>query len=374
MRRRLIGLTTGLSLALCAGALLGAGAAQADGPGDWGAPVGPSGTPAVAVFGTIVSVNQAQGSFVADAYLPAGDQGQGDDQARGDQGPGDDQGQSDQGTQSQGTQSQGQGTQSQGQGTQSQGGQPGSVSNDWIGHDMQPWGGGATQVTITTSGSTTVEIDGQSSSASQLSQGDRFVAMFSGSPGDSLQTLTANPALAVYAHTPPAEQQLYAFVGSVTTVTPGTGGMGTVTVQVTSSVPSGLVPAGSNPATFTVSADTLVLGGSTVNGLFGGSLNDVHVGDVVAGGLIGSSGETLAQVEASPLQALIDFPAATTPTSTATASQTRARALEQALALFGYHSHSRRTKHRNHHRHVRHHAHGRHVRHHHATRRHGVRR
>ena len=121
-----------------------------------------------------------------------------------------------------------------------------------------------------------------------------------------------------------------------------------MTVNVSDSPPSGLVPAASNPATFTVSDSMLVLGGtSSTNGLFGRSLSDVASGDLVAGGLVGRAGETLSEVESTPLQVLIDFPSSsttttgttTTTTTTTSASdataETRTRALGQALALFG---------------------------------------
>ena len=182
----------------------------------------------------------------------------------------------------------------------------------------------------------------QDGTISDLAAGDRFVALFNGSPSDSLQTLVANPAVAVFAHTPRAMHQLYAFVGTVSGVDTTAD---TVTVQVTNSVPSGLVPAGS-PATFTVSADTMFLGGSATNGLFGGSLSDVKAGDVVAGALIGPAGETLTQVESSPLQVLVDFPASSTPTTSSSVRKlVRARALSQALALFGYKSQKSHKKH-----------------------------
>ncbi len=374
MRNRLIALTAWLSLALGVAAVLGTAVAQADGPSDWGGPVGPSGTPVVAVYGTIVSADPAQGTFVADAYMPAGDQ---PDQSQGSSGQSsssqDSSGQSSSGQSSSSQSSSGQSSSSpdspspggdRSSGDSSTGS---SVSSDWLGSGMQPWG--ATQVTISTGPSTTVQIDGQSSTPASLAQGDRFVALFSGMPGDSLQTLVASPAVAIYAHTPPTDRQLYAFVGSVTAVNPGVGGSGTVSVNVTNTVPGGLVPAGSGPATFTVSAGTVVLGGTAVNGLFGGSLADVHPGDIVAGGVIGSSGETLAQVESSPLQALIDFPAASTGTqTTASVRHARARVLSQALALFGYRGHSTRVRRHRHAAHRRHHA--AHRRHHAAHRRH----
>ncbi|MGH2871652.1 MAG: hypothetical protein ACRDL5_04225 [Solirubrobacteraceae bacterium] len=333
MRRRAIAITTGFTLALSAIAALGAGAAQADGQGGWSGPIARTGTPTVAVFGTILSVDQAQGSFVADAVVPGcgGFGGKGGVACAGDDvGHGDGAGQP---------------------GDRGHGGpwQPQArFHGDWLRPAMQP--AAATQVTITTNTSTKVKVDGRAESVAQLAQGDRFVALLAGSRGDSLQTLVSNPAVAVYAHTPPANRQLYAFVGTVTAVNPAASGGGTIGVQVTESIPSGLVPAASNPATFTISTQTLVLGGSDANGLFGGSINDFAIGDVVAGGLIGTSGETLTQVESTPLQAAIDFPAAPAGTQTAASVRhARAKALSQAMALFGYHSHAGKRA-ANHHR------------------------
>ena len=138
--------------------------------------------------------------------------------------------------------------------------------------------------------STRIALNGQPSTVGGLAAGDRFVSLFSGSSSDTIQTLTANPALAVFAHTPPTPKQLYAFVGTVTG-TSGTTAPGTVTVTVADSYPSGFF---SSPATLTVGANTLILGGSssTGNGLFGGSLGDVSVGDTVAGVLVAPAGET----------------------------------------------------------------------------------
>jgi len=298
MRRSLVALIAALPLAL------GAGVAQAHGPGHWGHEgTGPSAQPVVAVAGTVVSVDPSASSFVASAFVPSGDgPGWGHHDGPGDGGP--------------------------------QGG-PGRFGDDFA----QPWGTAPTsqQVTITTNGATTFRVNGQTGTISVLAAGDRFVSLFSSSPGASLQTLVASPALSVFAHTPPAQRQLYAFVGTVSAVNASAD---TVSVQVTNSVPAGLVGSADNPATFTLSPQTLVLGGATTNGLFGGSVSDLAVGDVVAGGLAGTTGETLTQVESSPLQVLIDFPAASGSTPTATvAKQAKAKALSETLALFGYKTH-----------------------------------
>jgi hypothetical protein len=307
MRRTVVALIAALPLTL------GAGVAQAHGSGPWGGGGDGPSTQAVAVAGTVVSVDPATSSFVATTFVPAGD------------GPG------------------------WGHGAPGGGGPTGDRGSTGDDHGDQhgqlpPWGAtpATQQVTITTNGSTAFRVNGRDGTISGLAAGDRFVALLPGSRGDSLQTLVANPALSVYAHTPPAQRQLYAFVGTVNSVNTTAD---TVTVQVSNSIPSGLVAAAGNPATFTLSAHTLVLGGSTANGLSGGSLGNVAAGDVVAGGLIGTVGETLSQVESSPLQVLIDFPPASGATPTAIAAKTaKAKALSQALTLFGYKNHKTHAK------------------------------
>jgi hypothetical protein len=188
-----------------------------------------------------------------------------------------------------------------------------------------------TQVTIATDANTEFKLDGQSASLSDLAAGQRFYALFNGSPTDTLQTLVSNPALEVSAHAVRARhhRQLYAFVGSVTGVDTTAG---TVTVDVQRSLPSGLVPAGSPPQTFTVGAGTLILGGSNTS-LFGGTLGGVSVGDIVAGGLLAAPGQTLTQIESTPLAVLLDLPAGTLPSSHA--SSARAKAFNRTLSLLG---------------------------------------
>jgi hypothetical protein len=192
-----------------------------------------------------------------------------------------------------------------------------------------------TPVTITTTSATILRVEGSGSSDTLggLTAGDEFLATFAGSPSDALTTIVSTPALSVSAHTPPTARQVYAFVGTVTAVDT-TGTPNTVTVSVTDSLPGGLVASGSAPQTFTVSDATEILGGSTTDGLSGGTRADVATNDTVAGVLAGATGETLAQVESSPLQVLIDFPATST-TSTTTATANRTRALDQALSLLG---------------------------------------
>jgi hypothetical protein len=164
-----------------------------------------------------------------------------------------------------------------------------------------------TRVTITTDSNTKIVINGKVATVSDLAAGDKFGALFSGSPTDSIETLVTNPPIAVFAKGSSvwSHPQLYGFVGTVTAVDTTAG---TVTVNVRRTLPSSLAPSGSS-ATFTVGPHTLILAGGS---LFGASLSDVSVGDVVAGGELAPAGETLAQVEATPLKVLIDLPTTTT--------------------------------------------------------------
>lgn len=195
-----------------------------------------------------------------------------------------------------------------------------------------------TQVTITTNSSTTITLGHSTAPLSQLAAGDRFRALFTGSPTDSIGTLVASPALSVNAAAAPKRSELYAFVGTVKSTDTTAG---TVTVDVTASIPSGLVASGTD-ATFTVGSSTLVIGGSSSSssgtgfglGFSTGSLSSVSTGDIVAGGLIGSAGETATQVEADPLMLLLDFPTSST-SSTTSSSSVRAATLKRAEALLG---------------------------------------
>jgi hypothetical protein len=198
-------------------------------------------------------------------------------------------------------------------------------------HDFNLPSPTTTPVVITPGATTLVLVNGQPHGA--VSAGDKFLALYSGSPTDSIQALTAGTPLAIFDHTPPKPKQLYAFVGTVTGVDTTAG---TVTVKVSNSLPSTLVPAGSPAVPFTVGSDTLVLGGSNAGGLFGGSLGNVSPGDIVAGGLVAPEGDTLAQVEALPLKILLDIPVPTTSTGTTTMTaraKARAKALKEALSL-----------------------------------------
>ncbi len=318
MRRAVIALVLALPLTL------GTSSARAHhgGGGGWGS--GPSG-PRAAVAGTVVSVDATAGTFVANAYVLTpptftgypGHRGGGPGHGNGNQG-------------------------GQGRGRQ------GRLRAHWSGSPTTtPTTPATTQVTITTNSSTRITLNGQQqTTVGGLAAGDRFASLFSGSSSDTIQTLNANPALAVFAHTPPTPKQLYAFVGTVTG-TSGTTAPGTVTVTVADSYPSGFF---SSPATFTVGANTLILGGnsSTGNGLFGGSLGNVSVGDTVAGVLVASAGETVAQVEALPLAALLDFPTVGGSASPAA----KQSALDSTLAMFGIkHAGKARGKGKHHHKH-----------------------
>lgn len=186
----------------------------------------------------------------------------------------------------------------------------------------------ATQVTILTDSSTKLLINGKSGTASDLAQGDKFLALFKGSPTASIQTLTANPAVAILARGTAPKPQLYAFVGTVSSVDTT---KGTVTVNVSHGLPSSVIAAGGTDS-FTVGSGTVVLGGSG-SGLVT-SLSDVSAGDIVAGGLIAPAGDTLAQVEALPLKVLFDIPSPTqVANSAAKIARAKRHAFQHALSL-----------------------------------------
>lgn len=300
MKRMLVGLLAALPL------IVGVTAAQADGFGFGGGDQSSStqGTEDVLVAGTVVSVNAQAGTFVANAFIvPADNQGgQGEDNDNDDQSGGSD--------------------------------SSGQSSHHGDNLDTPATTPPTTQVTITTDSNTEIEVKGQHGTVANLTPGDTFVAKFKAMPTDPIATVVSTPALSIKTEAPETPEQnshgsLYAFVGSVTAVDPTAG---TVTVNVTRSLPSSLVPASSGPVSFTVGPDTLILGGSS--GLVGGSLSGVSVGDIVAGGLFAPGGETLAQVGMLPLRVLLDLPASSTSTSTpAQTAKAKTKALRRAVAL-----------------------------------------
>jgi hypothetical protein len=277
----------------------------------------------VPVIGTVVSTDAAAGTFTANAFVPSF----GEQQGAGNAGSGS----------------------SSGQGPWGSGLGSGFHGDFWGGS-----GGGATTptttlVTITTNSSTRINVNGSTTSnVGNMKAGDQFLAFFQGSPTDSITTLVGHAALAIFDHTPPAQKQVYAFVGTVT----GTDTTaGTVTLTVLGSFPSGLAAAGAS-VTLTVSANTLILGGTSATG-FRNTLANVSTGDIVAGGLLAPQGDTLTQVEALPLQILLDLPIPSTTTTTTTTTTTAAtqRALSAALKLLGVKSTSHKTHHhKKHHR------------------------
>ena len=262
-------------------------------------------TPIVSVAGTVVSTDAANGTFVADAFVLAPRSGTGHREHGS-------------------------------SGRSSRFGGDSSFTRRSA-HEPMTAPTAMTQVTITTDSGTKLKLNHQDGTVGDLVAGDRFVARLSGSPGDSIQTLVSNPALRVSASTPPKAHQLYAFVGRVTAVDTTAGN---VTVDVTRSRPSDLVPPGSAPLSFTVGSDTLIRRGTGLRRLLGASLGDVSVGDIVAGGVIGDSvigdsGLTLSQVESTPLKVLLDLPATTTTTTSAQAAEDKTRAMKHALSLLG---------------------------------------
>lgn len=223
-----------------------------------------------------------------------------------------------------------------------------------------------TTVTITTNSSTRFIVNGDDTATiANLAAGDRFIATFASLPtpptmpptpgmsnstraahherlvGDQAASVPTTPALQVIAEAPP---QLYAFVGTVTATDTTSG---TVTVNVTSSLPAGLF---TGAQTFDVGPQTLVFGGTSTSLI--GNVSNITVGDVVAGGEIGMGGETAAQVEANPLQVLVDFsttapstsPTTTTPAATAMFKDLRNAKLNRAVKrLMKHHRAAKRT-------------------------------
>lgn len=224
-------------------------------------------------------------------------------------------------------------------------------------------------VTITTNSSTKFDVNGNTSATiSNLAAGDRFIASFaalpgqgSGNEGNSVRrshsdqggsaTVPTTPALEVIAESPP---QLYAFVGTVATAP--TALPGSLSVTVSQSLPAGLF---TGTQTFQIGSQTLVFGGS-VSSLFGGTPT-ISPGDVVVGGEINMGGLTAAQVEANPLQVLVDFtsttsttktPSTTTPAATEMAKRMKTESFNRAIKrLLKHHRKAQRAHHAKAHRH-----------------------
>lgn len=150
-----------------------------------------------------------------------------------------------------------------------------------------------TGVQIQVDANTKFDVNGnKSATVSNLADGQKFVAVFAGSPSTaSLSSLP--PALDVYAKT---VDRTYSFSGTVkaasATTTPET-----VTVSVARSEPKGL---------FT-GDDVFTVGTRTRISVRGHALTDVAVGDRVEGSLRAPAGDTATQLEALPLGSLIDL-------------------------------------------------------------------
>jgi hypothetical protein len=189
---------------------------------------------------------------------------------------------------------------------------------------------GTAGTVITVDSGTKLDINGNTTTATvgELAVGQKFTATFDGTPTETLAAIVANPALSIVATTPKA---LYAFVGTVT-ATNTTSTPETVSVAVTQSLPTGLF---TGTDTFDVGPGTFVFGGSS-SSLFG-SLSNVTVGDVVAGGLVSTGGQAASAVEADPLQVLVDFPASSSSSSASSAAVRHLRAADfkKALRLLG---------------------------------------
>ncbi len=183
-------------------------------------------------------------------------------------------------------------------------------------------------VTVRTDTNTKFVVNNRAGGLSDLKPNSHFDGVFPGVPIDDINAVVSRSAVSIVAKTPPRHRQLFAWVGTVTGV--GTSAR-TVTVSVERSLPASLVPAGSDPVTFTVDRRTMILGGNGSQRLFGGTLSGVQVGDIVAGAAVGWSNMTLTQVQAVPLRVLMDLPApAVGPLLTA-----RDKQLRRALALVG---------------------------------------
>jgi hypothetical protein len=199
-----------------------------------------------------------------------------------------------------------------------------------------PVSDGTPGTVITIDSSTQIMISGPSASVSNLAVGDDFTAAYDGTPDESLATITSTPALSVEAWAPLDGNSPYAFAGTVS----GTDTTaGTVTVNVTSPVPNGLL---SGTDTFDVGSQTIVLVLGNSGSTLVGSLGSVTTGDVVAGGLIAPSGASASTIESMPLQVLVDFPPSSSSATGQQASIRRAerralKLLRREKAKYGHH-------------------------------------
>jgi len=190
-----------------------------------------------------------------------------------------------------------------------------------------------TQVTIATDPNTVIRVDGRTATLDDLEPNATFTALFSGTPTEPISTIISGHTLRLDAKSPPRHRQLFAFVGTVTGVDAHT-----VTVSVAQSFPNDLVPGGSDPVSFTVNRQTLVLGGNARNGIRGGSLAGVQVGDVVAGAVVGWSDQLLPAVQKLPLELLLDIPVSTNSGGAGINTGIQTNALRHALQLLGVRS------------------------------------
>jgi hypothetical protein len=172
---------------------------------------------------------------------------------------------------------------------------------------------GTPNTTITTDANTQVVINHQASSVSNLAVGDKFVAIYHGTPSEPLSTITATPAISIKAETGPAGKALYGFVGTVAST-----GSGTLTVNVTGSFPQGMF---SGADTFAVGSQTKVFGNT-----------NLAPGDVVAGGILAPTGASASTIGSTPLQLLVNYTPATSSPGTTTADQVR-RAERRAIEM-----------------------------------------
>lgn len=321
MKRKLIPLVSVVAVALAALAALAGNATAHKAHHDGGLFGGQSLPHATVVKGTVTAVNASAGTFTATVdVMNEGFDGGHFFNGRGDDGN----------------------NQGWGPGFRASDGFGARFHADQMSPTSTPTSG---TVTITTNSSTKFDVNGNTSATiANLAAGDRFIATFAPSTsqgmssagvegrslrrshwdqGGSTPTVPTTPALSVIAESPP---QLYAFVGTVAT-TP-TALPGSLSVTVSQSLPAGLF---TGTQTFQIGSQTLVFGGSLA-AFFGESASTptISANDVVVGGEINMGGLTAAQVEANPLQVLVDFTTTTSSMSPSKASTTTPVATEMA--------------------------------------------